>query len=187
MSITDADLRYGPCASWCPLPDEEDEETLIPCCRGLDLTDADTRARFEQMAGVASSALYHRTWQRFNGICEATELLCRKTGLCYSTAETALPVPTGSGTWVNCACGQPCTNGCDSTRFLLPYQPVQAVSAVEINGVALDDSAWVVMGGYLVRVDGGTWPQLLTVTWTYGTPPPVDGALSRVRAGVRVD
>jgi hypothetical protein len=66
-------------------------------------------------------------------------------------------------------------SGCE---LLLSYVPVQFVSEVLVNGVALASSAYVLQrGGWLVRVDGGVWPApgdcaeaTVRVTYTWGVP-----------------
>ncbi|MDZ7732206.1 MAG: hypothetical protein U5R31_03060 [Acidimicrobiia bacterium] len=66
-------------------------------------------------------------------------------------------------------------DGDGSRRLLLPEIPVTAVSAVSVEGEALDadDYRWWAWGG-LDRRDGDCWPvgpRTVTVTYTHGESP----------------
>lgn len=85
---------------------------------------------------------------------------------------------------VRAACGQDFTavtddtvtlDGLDEEWLALPQRPVGDVTAVEVNGVALDASTWTVSGNRLYRRGG--WarayysalaPPLVTVTYDHG-------------------
>lgn len=67
------------------------------------------------------------------------------------------------GLWFNVGCGT-CTDACscapDSTRSLALPGPVHSIERVRVDGVTLPQSAYRVdFGRYLIRQDGGAWPQ----------------------------
>lgn len=199
-------MGLEPCEPWVAFDADADVEDDDPvtCCKGLDLTVAETRVIYARWLRVATSLLYRLAWRAsggmaISGVCEADELLCRHRAPCggyswsWCGADHRIPAgwlggpARGAGdSWVNCS---PCqgTQGCDCgtpERILLPFGPVQAVSAVTVNGVELAEDTWTLgPGGTLVNC-GGTWPTCtdrcvdegFRVAWTYGVPVPPDAA-----------
>lgn len=108
----------------------------------------------------------------------------------YYQSHAMNPYIDAYGSWHNaCSCSP---TGCSCSALHRAYlgSPVGAVLEVKINGVPLDDSAWSVQGGYLIRQDGDSWPvcQDLTLpdteTNTFSVSVqrgrPVDGLGARV-------
>lgn len=118
----------------------------------------------------------------------------RQFGVCEATARPC-PAPFGSygphypfvltldvGHWANWPCG--CIGSCtvSGPRVVHLPGPVNDVTAVTVEGVVLDEDAYVVEGDALYRV-GGVWPRqhlgrplgeagTWSVTYTRGVPPP---------------
>lgn len=55
----------------------------------------------------------------------------------------------------SCGCSAACR--CTPSQIALPG-PVQSVTSVQIDGVTLDPSGYLLQGNYLVRADGSEWP-----------------------------
>ena len=94
-----------------------------------------------------------------------------------------------AGSWRNCSCAGSC--GCGPRPGIDAWLPgpIYAISEVRVDGVVLDPSAYRVDNGtWLVRQDGGTWPQFqdyatpadeaFTVTYFIGSPVPAGGAVA---------
>lgn len=144
----------GPC-NWptpgCPFCSE---------CDGL------TAAQRADLEAWAISDLWEATGQVF-GTCETTVTPCNDSavlcGVCW-------------GSFRNCGCGT-------VSEVKLPG-PVNSVTSVTVNGVELDDTDYRIDDyQWLVRIDGGTWPQgdpldpdVFSVTYELGTPPPAGAA-----------
>lgn len=143
----------------------------------------------------ATSYLWRWTGRRY-GVCPVT-VRPRRVDCAAATFRGGMPggwtpVLVG-GRWRNVACGScgdrcGCDDGVSSIR--LPG-PVVEVTAVVIDGVALDPAAYRVDDhGVLVRQDGERWPacqdlalpageeDTWTVSYTWGIPVPVDGQLA---------
>lgn len=98
-----------------------------------------------------------------------------------------------TGTWNSGACGcsnSDCACGADLSRFQLPG-PVVSVTKIVIDGAELDPTAYGIQDNrWIVRLDGGTWPQdqdltagedeegSFIVTYRRGIPVPVDGQIA---------
>lgn len=172
----------GVCAPWLTMPDDPTApvDALMPAS-DLDWSDPRIRAVGVACAEAASAWLNGRKGGAYPGTCSATSHVCVRCGCTPGPLAVARPA-SGAPTWVNCGgCG---TGG---ARVRLPNQPVVAVSAVTVDGVALDpDEYRVEQNEYLVRC-GGTWPTCppaacagagLVVAWTYGVEPPIAGRLA---------
>lgn len=183
----------GLCAPWLTADD-------IP----EDLYGELTADDVDVLCELASEILYVAANCYWPGTCERTVRpdLGRRSlwwtsgaaGAWGSTAWTDLPwwastaYPPAEARWFNC-------DQRNMTRFRLPG-PVQTVSEVLIDGVALDAAAYFVESrATLVRVDGNPWPtgQDLTrdpsdtdasgapawsVTYEWGDDPPPGGVLA---------
>lgn len=162
-----------------------------------------TNASPEQIALQEISAtewLWNLTGRRY-GLCEHITRPCRKD--CYSWMSNSswglqigasgggtnwIPVLTRAG-WTNMACG--CWNACSCSRVCeleLPSAPVNEIVEVLVDGLVVSPDAYRVDDfRWLVRTDGGCWPecQNLTaaaseegtwqVTYKWGIPVPVGG------------
>ena len=132
--------------------------------------DADEAARTRAW-GVASEVLWRLTGRRF-GVCPIVVRPCRRGGgerwpwTEWGWEPWATPYISWGGEWVNAMCGRH-RDECGCTRLhevLLPG-PVDAVTAVWVDGVQLDPSAYTVYDHRrLVRVDGEHWPHCQDLT-----------------------
>lgn len=192
----------APCAPWCPVPESNEAAAATPgwCCTSLDLDDETVRAAAVFAQDVASSVLFRLSHLRFNGCCEADEVLCvqRRSCGCWGWGWGSLPRPSGDGaTWVNECCGR-CSN-CDCStgqhRILLPYTPVTAVDTVTIGGVDVDgwqivDGRWLYLpdaAAFSACFDGAAETATgLHVVWTHGQAPPPDGVLAACVLGCEI-
>ncbi len=91
---------------------------------------------------------------RDTAVALATDVLWALSGRQYGACPvTVRPCPTGryEACW--------CSSSCEATgpRVVHLYGPVDSVIAIQVDGVLLDDSEWVVEGNLLYRV-GGVWP-----------------------------
>lgn len=165
---------------------------------GIDEAD---RPLYEEMA---TNLLWEWTERRF-GVCVETIRPCRRTCVGGDTFRGRGPhVDGGSpwtpvlvgGEWLNVSCGSCGAGacGCDETAALLLPGPVNAITEVLLDGVALDPAAYRVDDRrWLVRTDGGRWPtcQNMTadtteegtwsVTYERGTPVPLNGQVAAAR------
>jgi len=136
----------------------------------------------------ATTVLWAATGRRY-GLCELTVRPCgRRTdhsslwGYVWDTAAAGwYPYLDATGTWRNCSCG---LGGCacgPRCEVWLPG-PVHEVKEVIQDGLVVDPSAYRVDDGrWLVRIDGGCWPEhadlstdtdRFQVTYVRGTKPP---------------
>lgn len=195
-------IRTAPCnwpAVWC---DAEGVTTDTPNCGVLANMPA---SGADVWVGAATEFLWRWTGRRF-GTCDVTVRPCRQDCMAGFSTFGRLPSPypfsSGpwtpvmiGGSWYNLGCGT-CLDdcSCSSTSSLLLPGPVDAVSAVVINGETLDPAAYRVDNAKaLVRVDGGMWPicqdmgkpagedDTWSVTYSYGIPVPMGG---QIAAGV---
>lgn len=91
----------------------------------------------DQIIESASNILYNRTCLKFPGLCEITVWPCPDC---------------------NCGC-HPCGCGTFSHMELPTDYPIQSITAVRIDGVALDPSDYRLDNNtFLVRMDGQRWP-----------------------------
>lgn len=154
--------------------------------------DADKAVAEELAVGV----LWALTGRIF-GVCDQTVRPCfrlREQGTTYSGSGSGYWWPgLISGTWNVGACG--CSAGCDCTgpsEVALPG-PVASITEVWVDGTELPTDAYKVRNKrWLLRVDGGAWPQhqnmsvgdhetgAFTVTYKQGVPTPLAG---RIAAG----
>ena len=160
------------------------------------------RAQFES---AAVDYLWRWTNRQF-GLCPVSVRPCRTD--CYAQARNSLdylnpylagasttgwvPVLVG-GAWFNLGCGwcgDQCSCGSDPQALRLPG-PVDSVTQVLVDGVALDPSAYRVDNrSLLVRLGGSGWPSCQSLrlptteagTWEVsylrGTPVPEGGQLA---------
>lgn len=161
-----------------------------PTCSHLDSLDPVLQESVELMA---TTWLWAVTNRRF-GNCPVTILPCLNG--CrnnYGQMWTPFRAAPGSLNWVNVGCGI-CADTCAcSSPSQVTLPTAGTVESVELDGVALDPSAWKVFNSrVLIRTDGGSWPscQDLTaepptwaVTYTPGNPVPSYG---EVAAGLLV-
>lgn len=178
-------VRTAPC-SWSP---------DYSCCPSY----ADATPELKALAeGVATELLWRLTGRRF-GLCEITIRPCRKGCTdgdrlgSWSGGDWSPPyVPyTQGGQWFNAACGS-CLTDCSCAtlcEIALPG-PVASVTSVQLNGVTLAASEYVVHDHRtLVRVGGECWPTCqdlaadldditgtaFGVTYLQGVPVPAGG------------
>lgn len=170
----------GPCAPW---------PVLWGTCRLEPAAVAVTGVAVE----MASQALWAASGRRF-GPCSVTLRPCRET--CPDAAGDWFAWGGGDfvtprffrGVWSNVTCGS-CTSGCSCgpvPQVVLPG-PVAAVTEVRIDGAVLAPAAYRLDNRrYLVRIDGGDWPDCndltrndgpgtWSVTLTLGADVPVLG------------
>lgn len=96
------------------------------------------------------------------------------------------------GAWFNtCGCAGGC--GCGPSSQLVLPRPVNTVTQVKIDGVALAPADWALLSGALIRTDGGAWPVwqnmslpgtepgTFEITLTVGTPVPAGGNMAAGR------
>lgn len=91
----------------------------------------------DELIEAASNILYARTCYTYPGLCERTVWPC-----------------------IDCHCGcHPCACGTWSKLSLPTDYPLQEVTEVRLDGVALDSSAYRIdRSQWLVRIDGERWP-----------------------------
>lgn len=138
------------------------------CCQATwNGADAALQARAEQ---YATMVLWAATGRRY-GPCAITVRPCNpQRGSTYQTYGMWLDAAVGGtatgwmpfawdGAWRNCGCGpQSCVHD-PAAQVWLPG-PVAAISEVRVNNVVITSTAYRVDdGAWLVRQDGGTWPQ----------------------------
>ena len=94
----------------------------------------------------------------------AIAILWGATGYQYGTCAVTVVI-----------CQDYCTSRtwcCERPEIRLPG-PVESVDEVYVYGELLDPTAYQVEDyRYLVRIDGGTWPREVTVTYDHGFSPP---------------
>lgn len=132
------------------------------CC---DCWNAANPARKAQAITWATSVMYARTGRQF-GVCPITVRPCG-----YQNCGNGLGNFWGwgwqgstwtpylwNGQWFNCICPGVCC--CDPDQQVRLDGPVQSIISVTISGVVLDPAAYRVDNyQWLVRQDGGRWPQ----------------------------
>lgn len=152
----------------------------------------------EAATEFATTVLWAATGRRF-GLCEITVRPCGRRiedsslwGY-WLDGQYWVPYIDTTGTWRNCACGvSRC--GCEPRCEVWLPGPVESVTEVIQDGIVVDPSAYVVDNGrWLVRIDGGCWPEYadlntdtdrFQVTYQRGTPVPGPVA---VAAGILAD
>lgn len=173
-------------------------------CPSLDRV---TPAVRDAVISAATSMLWNWTGRQF-GLCEVTVRPCRDDcGKNVSTYRGRTGVPLSGlyrspwtpvligGDWFNLSCGQ-CANRCkcDGAWSIRLPGPIDSVTAVTIDGVVLDPSAYRVDNrSILTRQDGDEWPECQdmdkpagevdtwSVTYQRGLPVPEHG---QIAAGV---
>ena len=187
-------IRTAPC-DW-PLAE-------LPCPALDELFYGEQEALAETLVETATSLLWNWTGRQF-GLCELTVRPCRQD-CSSSTYEgwSGIPSPTFAsgmpflpvlinGEFYNLRCGRRCRDcSCTVTPEIGLPGPVDSVSAVVVDGVTLDESAYRVDNRrWLVRQDGERWPTCQdlgkapgeegtwSVTYRWGTPVPKGGTLA---------
>lgn len=143
------------------------------CCQAVwDAADTATQTRAQDYATVV---LHGLTGRRF-GPCPMTVRPClpckecssyQTYGVLYDSGNsTGMWIPyVWDGTWRNCGCFGACSCTPESEVWL--PGPVSAVSEVRVDNVTVDTDAYRVDDHeWLVRTDGGAWPE----TQTLGNP-----------------
>lgn len=172
-----------PCAGWVP---------NIALCSKWSTYSPTTQA---YALRVATRVLWAATGRRF-GLCSRTVRPCyAPQAPLYATYPVGY---YGEGYWTllgtsggsvdligasGCACSSACQ--CRPPQIALPPH-VKAVTQVVIDGVVFDPANYQLQGGYLVRMDGKSWPtqqnlgavlggeNTWSVTWTEGEDVPDD-------------
>jgi len=159
------------------------------CCSSWDTLDPGVQANAER---YAIQVIWARTGRRF-GLCEKTVRPCGRyitpwpsiAGFEYSAGTWMIPFIDGLGAWRNCVCPSECCTCRPLCEVLLPA-PVNSVSEVVVDGVVITDTAYRVDDyRWLVRTDGGCWPDCVDynvdsgegffeVTYLKGWPVPDD-------------
>lgn len=156
----------------------------VPCnwptagCPACDGSDCLSKVQREDIEAWAISDLWEATG-RIYGTCEVTVLPCHNPGVLCGACWGSLR-----------SCG------CRSVPEIKLPGPVAEVIEVIIDGAVLDDSAYRIDDyQWLVRLDGGSWPNAdpidpdsFSVTYLQGVPPPagagiVVGMLACSRSG----
>lgn len=127
------------------------------CCADL--------AKRASAATFAVNVLFRLSGRQYPGICERTIRPCGVGCAAWARwpayRDAWFPAYPNGGGWAGGApalvgCG--CNNRCRLPSVTLPG-PVSAITEVVVDGVALDPSAYQVVGyRRLERLDGGTWP-----------------------------
>lgn len=173
---------------------------MAPCGWVIDNCPCGTVAWGSYSADVqatASALATHHMWAatgRRYGLCELTVMPCNPPmreplyqvfPVEYDTfgdgsGHGMYPYLGGSGEWRNAGCGAGCT--CKARCEVALDGPVNSVSAVAVDGVAVAPSAYRVEDRrLLVRIDGQCWPSCVeqgtavpgfTVTYLRGDPIP---------------
>ena len=172
------------CADWT------DIDAVKECCPNVALDDID--ARVQEAVSVASELLFLLSGKQFKGVIAQT-IRPRDDSICMGTAVSVLMsgsmglIETDPAMY-QCACA-------GLTRVDLGVHPVTAVSEVKLDGVVLDPSEYIVLDErYLQRMAGAgpdyindgwprhqhidrptTEPGTWSITFTYGSPPPISG------------
>lgn len=140
------------------------------CCQTA--WDAATTADQTRARDYATTVLHALTGRRY-GPCPTTVRPCTTCQpTTYATYGVIWDNGTGgwlpyvwNGTWRNCGCPGQCACNPTAQTWLPP--PIAAISEIRINNVVLAPTAYRVDDAeWLVRTDGGTWPQ----TQTLGNP-----------------
>ena len=180
-----------------PIPDLPDECWPVDqgCCDDFDNYSPAVQARSK---ALAVSALRSLTGYQVGG-CPVVLRPCKDNCLPgysgWASGPPYVPYINGDGQWLNMVCGN-CVGDCSCAtleQISLPL-PVGRVDGVKVGGVALQPSAYRLDSpGWLVRVDGGSWPtcqdltldddQPGTMSVTYLNAEVVDG-LASYAAGV---
>ena len=152
----------------------------------------------DRSAALAVQTLRMLTGYQVGG-CPVTVRPCKQScvqgGYSVYAGPWMTPFIDGGGRWLNMVCGN-CVGDCSCValeQISLPL-PVGRLDEVRVDGVALPTTAYRLdPPGYLVRVDGGTWPtcqdlslpdtQVGTMSVTYLNAAEVDG-LGAYAAGV---
>lgn len=159
---------------------------LNPSCEVWSTLSGEEQTR---ATSYATLVLWAATGRQY-GLCEVTVRPCGRRsehsslwGYVWDTAAAGwYPYLDGTGTWRNCSCGM---GGCacgPRCEVWLPG-PVQAVTEVIQDGLVVDPASYKVDDRHwLVRIDGGCWPEhadlstdtdRFQVTYQRGTPVPV--------------
>lgn len=199
-------LRTAPC-DW-PLAHCGEPVTGEVSCAALDALDP---ALAEMIEEAAVSYLWNWTGQKF-GLCSVTIRPCRETCLDWNTTYRGNGRGTGypglpwyggdglspaliGGQWFNLPCGGSCAGSCSCgpVEQIDLGSGVDSVTSVMLDGVELSASAYRLDNNrYLVRTDGGTWPDCqdmsadpstpgsntFAVTYASGVPVPAGGQLA---------
>lgn len=176
----------APCANWATQAD------LLNCdgCRGETYEDE----VLDLYLDVATEALWRKSGRQFNPGCALTLRPCCRDALCaygdswwHNYGYPYAPAIV-NGQWYNLSPGY---SGCVAyecgtalARLDLGVSPVTELTAVKIDGAALNPSKYAVQGNrWLIRTDGLLWPTAQDVTlpdsavgtWSvafkYGQPP----------------
>lgn len=145
--------------------------TVSPLCSTWGSYSADEQA---YALRFATFVLWAATGRRY-GLCPVTVRPCKPV---QEPLYMAFPVVASWGLWVSAdaaissavapvgCCAGSCA--CDAQAMALPG-PVGAVTAVVINGVTLDPSAYRLAGSSIIRQDGNAWPTTQDMSAPAGT------------------
>lgn len=199
QNIAGGSSDVGPCLEWVTAAD------VAAVCESVG-TDYSV---FDNYALMASQALYELSGRQFSGVCgPVTVRPCVPSCSCWFPGSLAFWYSGGGGWWGNAAywiagggggvaAVQDCGSGggcCGSlSRVKLAGYPVQQITEVKINGVAIDASNYRLDGNkwltYLNDADGNPqrWPGCqnlaradteegtFSVSYTHGIDPPLLG------------
>jgi hypothetical protein len=127
--------------------------------------------------GVASLVLWSATGRQYSS-CPSTVRPCwpRQEPL-YQTWPVGydgegywgLRGAVGSVVLIGGGCGCSASCACSPSQVALPG-PVQSVTSVQVDGVTLDPSGYLLQGNYLVRASGSEWPSSQNLALPLGQP-----------------
>lgn len=204
---------YGPCAPYATVADVEEgcgdhglDLADVPppedAPEGTEPTPGPDVALLEKALLWASRRAFMATGYRFFGCCEAEIRPARRCapglvglalpdGWPWASWGVAEILPSWASGFVPVlACGCPDAAPCACTpwdRIPLPLLPVREIVEVTIDGAVLDPAAYRVEAeGWLVRIDGETWPSFnaplplgeegtWSVRWRHGLDLPPEG------------
>lgn len=157
--------QYEPCAASWP---------LAPTCAVWATASA---ADKEYATGLAQLVLWAATGRQFGG-CPTTVRPCwgRQEPL-YQTWPVGydgegywgLRGAVGSVVLIGGGCGCSASCACSPSQIALPG-PVQSITSVQVDGVTLDPSAYLLQGNYLVRAGNVEWPSSQNLSLLLGQP-----------------
>jgi len=196
ITNTDTTLIAGPCTAWV------DSQSIWDCCGqpttiiGEGTMTEECPVNMSQYAYEASQLLWELSGRIYAGHCQRTVVACEPSacGCGFQVLSRGHVVTTpwlGPECWT-WPCGHP-------SIIKLPGVPVAEVVEVEIDGVALDPSAYRLLSDRrsLARIDGERWPtcdSLCTfeeqsqnlLTYNYGMDPPLAGVHAAAELGCQL-